>query len=50
MVSVALDDLDAWETREGIAAAHRLTSEDIQAALLYAAELAKARFVPLGAG
>jgi uncharacterized protein (DUF433 family) len=49
MVSVVLDNLAAGETPEAIAAAHRLTSEDIQAALLYAAELAKERVVPVGA-
>jgi uncharacterized protein (DUF433 family) len=48
MVSVVLDNLGAGETPEQIAAAYRLTSEDIQAALLYAAELAKERFLPLG--
>ena len=50
MVSVVLDNLGAGETPEQIAAAYRLASEDIQAALLYAAELAKERFVPLGIG
>ena len=47
MVSVVLDNLGAGETPEQIAAAYRLVSEDIRAALLYAAELAKERFVPL---
>ena len=50
MVSVVLDNLAAGETPQQIAAAYRLASEDIQAALLYAAELAKERFVPLGVG
>ena len=50
MVSVVLDNLGAGETPQQIAAAYRLASEDIQAALLYAAELAKERFVPLGVG
>jgi uncharacterized protein (DUF433 family) len=50
MVSVVLDNLGAGETPEQIAAAYRLASEDIQAALLYAAELTKERFVPLGVG
>lgn len=49
MVSVVLDNLAAGETPEAIATAYRLTSEDIQAALLYAAELAKERVVPVGA-
>ncbi len=50
MVSVVLDNLAAGETSEQIAAAYRLAPEDIQAALLYAAELAKERIVPLGVG
>ncbi len=50
MVSVVLDNLAAGETPEQIAAAYRLAPEDIQAALLYAAELAKERIVPLGVG
>ena len=49
MVSVVLDNLGAGETPEQIAASYRLASEDIQAALLYAAELAKERFFPLDA-
>jgi len=50
MVSVVLDNLAAGEKPEEIAAAYRLTPEDVQAALLYAAELAKERVVPLGVG
>jgi uncharacterized protein (DUF433 family) len=50
MVSVVLDNLAAGETPEAIAAAYRLRREDIQAALVYAAELAKERIVPLGVG
>jgi len=50
MVSVVLDNLAAGETSEQIAAAYRLTVEDVQAALAYAAELAKERFVPLRVG
>ena len=50
MVSVVLDNLGAGETPEQIAAAYQLTPQDIQAALLYAAELAKERFLPLGVG
>lgn len=48
MVSVILDNLAAGEPKEGIADAYRVTLEDIRAALFYAAELAKERFVPLG--
>ncbi len=50
MVSVVLDNLAAGETTEQIVAAYRLAPQDIQAALLYAAELAKERIVPLGVG
>lgn len=50
MVSVVLDNLAAGEPSEHIATAYRLAPEDIRAALLYAAELAKERFVPLGVG
>jgi len=38
------------ETPEQIAADYRLAPEDIKAVLLYAAELAKKRFLPLGVG
>jgi uncharacterized protein (DUF433 family) len=47
LVSVILDNLAASETPAAIAAAYRVTPEDVQAALLYAAELAKERVVPL---
>ena len=50
MVSVVLDNLGAGESSEHVATAYRLAPKDIQAALLYAAELAKERFVPLGVG
>jgi uncharacterized protein (DUF433 family) len=49
MVSVVLDNLASGESAEAIAAAYRLAPEDIQAALVYAAELAKERVIPLGA-
>jgi len=39
MVSAVFDNLAAGETPEAIAAAYRLQPQDIQAALLYAAEL-----------
>ena len=48
MVSVVLDNLAAGETPAEIAKAYRLTVEDVQAVIAYAAELAKERFVPLG--
>ena len=50
MVSVVLDNLAAGETSEQIATAYRLTVEDVQAAIAYAAELAKERYVPLRVG
>ncbi len=49
MVSVVLDNLAAGETPDAIAAAYRIKLEDVQAALLYAAELSKERVVPLSA-
>ena len=50
MVSVVLDNLAAGEPSEEIARAYHVEPEDVRAALLYAAELAKERVVPLGAG
>ena len=49
LVSVVLDNLAADETHAAVAAAYRITLADVQAALLYAAELAKERIVPLPA-
>jgi uncharacterized protein (DUF433 family) len=47
LVSVVLDNLAEGETLEDVAIAYRLRPEDVQAALLYAAEMARERFVPL---
>ena len=48
MASVILDNLAAGVSREEILASYpSLASEDIQAALAYAAELARERVVPL---
>ena len=47
MVSVILDNLAANEPAESIAQSYHVTLDDIQAALLYAAELARERVVPL---
>ncbi len=47
MVSVVLDNLAAGETADVIAKAYGLSPEDAQAALEYAAELARERIVPL---
>ena len=50
MVSVVLDNLAAGETPDAIARAYRITADDVQAALLYAAELTRERIVPLTPG
>jgi len=50
MVSVILDNLAAGETHEQIQRGYRVTKEDIQAALHYAAALANERIVPLPVG
>jgi uncharacterized protein (DUF433 family) len=47
MVSVVLDNLAAGETHQAIAEAYRITVEDVNAVLLYAAQLAKERVLPL---
>ena len=50
MVSVILDNLAAGETRESIIQGYNVAEEDIQAALRYAADLARDRVVALSAG
>lgn len=50
MASVVLDNLAAGEAADAVATTYRITREDVQAVLLYAAELAKERIVPLAAG
>jgi uncharacterized protein (DUF433 family) len=50
MVSVVLDNLAAGEPIEEIMYGYGLEREDINAALSYAAELARERIVPLVAG
>lgn len=47
MVSVLLDNVAANESHEAIAKAYRVTPEDVQAAILYAAEQVRERVVPL---
>ncbi len=47
LVSAVLDNLAADESPEAIARAYHLEPEDIHAALLYAAELARERSAPL---
>jgi len=49
-VSVVLDNIAAGETADQIATTYRLAKEDIQAALQYAAELARERVVHLKSG
>ncbi len=47
MVSVVLDNLAAGESPEAVAAAHRITLDDVRAAMHYAAALARDIVVPL---
>jgi len=47
LVSVVLDSLAAGDSPDAIRQAYRLSLDDVQAALLYAAELAKERTQPL---
>ncbi len=51
MVSVILDNLADGTTREEILSSYpSLASEDIDASIAYAAELARERFVPISPG
>ena len=50
MVSVVLDNLAAGESHESITRGYNIEEADIQAALHYAAELARDRFAVLPAG
>jgi uncharacterized protein (DUF433 family) len=50
MVSVVLDNLAAGETDEQIMRAYHLEREDLQAAIQYAAELARETVIPLTPG
>jgi uncharacterized protein (DUF433 family) len=50
MVSVVLDNLAAGETSEEIMRGYHLEREDIQAAVQYAADLARESFVPFTPG
>lgn len=50
MVSVVLDNIAAGETADQIAITYHLAKEDVQAALQYAAELARGRVVYLESG
>jgi uncharacterized protein (DUF433 family) len=50
MVSVVVDNLGAGEPEDAILKGYHLEKEDIQAALLYAADLARDRVINLPAG
>ena len=50
MVSVVLDNLAAGESHESIASGYHLTLDDIQAAIQYAAELARETVIPFTPG
>jgi uncharacterized protein (DUF433 family) len=50
MVSVILDNLATGEPFEEIMRGYHLTREDIQAAIQYAAELARETIIPLTPG
>ena len=50
MVSVVLDNLAAGESVEGIVQGYHLAIEDVQAAMEYAAELARETVVPFTPG
>ena len=49
MVSVVLDNLAAGEGPGDVAEAYHITTDDVQASLLYAAELARESVLPLSA-
>jgi len=48
MVSVILANLGEGESNESIMANYHVTLEDIQAAILFAADMAEDQFLPLG--
>jgi uncharacterized protein (DUF433 family) len=48
MVSVILSCLGEGDSNDSIIADYHITKEDIQAAILFAAEMAEDRFLPLG--
>ena len=50
MVSVVIDNLAAGETHEAIIQGYHIEKEDIEAALRYAADLARDRVVSLPTG
>lgn len=48
MVSVILANMAEGESNESIMTNYHVTTEDIQATILFAADLAEDRFLPLG--
>jgi uncharacterized protein (DUF433 family) len=50
MVSVVLDNLAEGESYESILEGYRITREDVQAAIAFAADLAADRHIPLEQG
>jgi uncharacterized protein (DUF433 family) len=50
MVSVLLDNLAAGEPVEEIMRGYQVQSEDVQAAIAYAAELTRERIIPFAPG
>ena len=50
MVSVILDNLAEGESYESIMEGYRVTREDVQAAIAFAADLAADRHIPLESG
>ena len=50
MVSVVLDNIAAGQTPDAVAEAYHIAPDDVHAALLYAAELAKESILPLSTG
>jgi uncharacterized protein (DUF433 family) len=50
MVSVLLANLAEGEPREAILRNYRVTAEDLQAAILFAADMADDRYLPLEQG
>jgi uncharacterized protein (DUF433 family) len=50
MVSVILSNLGEGETQDAIMQSYHVTGEDIQAAILFAADMADDQHLPIGQG
>jgi uncharacterized protein (DUF433 family) len=50
MVSVILANLGEGETHDAIMRSYHVTAQDIQAAILFAADMADDQYLPLGQG